>query len=146
MENTIDLVFTLKRVPLFADIPDHILAEVASIIEIVTIEEGHQFITMDDVAEGLYVIKSGKVKVHTDRAVICELGENNIVGELGVLAPVKRSAHVTAVEPCILYLIHRQYFLQLMNEIPEITPPILHVLTDKIINTNKKYMDIVDEK
>ena len=146
MKNTIDLVFTLKRVPLFATIPEHILAEIASLIEIVTVEEGHRLITMGDVAEGLYVIKSGRVSVHTDRADICELAENNIVGELGVLSPVLRSAHVTTLTPCILYSIHRQYFLQLMNEIPEITPPILHVLTDKIIKANQAYMDIIDQQ
>lgn len=142
MENTIDLVFTLKRVPLFADIPDHIIAEIAGLIEVVEVSADEQFIKKGDVADGLYVIKTGQVKVHTDKAEICTLGPNNIVGELGVLAPIHRSAHVTALEPCILYLIHRSYFLQLMNEIPEMTAPILQVLTEKLIKTNESYMDI----
>jgi CRP-like cAMP-binding protein len=142
MKNTIDLVFTLKKVPLFADIPDHIIAEIARLIAVIDMEEGKQFIKKDDVADGLFVIKTGRVKVHTDQVEICQLGENDIVGELGVLAPIRRSAHVTALEPCILYFIHREYFIQLMNEIPEITAPILHVLTDKIIKANEAYMDI----
>ncbi len=145
MENTIDLVFTLKRVPLFADIPDHIVAEIAALIEVIDVNKGDQFIRKDDLADGLYVIKTGQVKVHTDKAEICILGANEIVGELGVLAPIRRSAHVTAIEPCILYLIHRTYFLQLLNEIPEITAPILRVLTEKLIKTNASYMDIRGE-
>ena len=144
MENIIDLVFTLKRVALFADIPDHIISEIAQLIEIVEVEEGNRFITKDGVADGLYVIKKGRVKVHTDHGEICQLTDHDIVGELGVLAPIKRSAHVTAMEDCILYQIHRSYFLQLMIEIPEITPPILHVLTDKIVKTNQSYLDIVN--
>ena len=146
MENIIDLVFTLKRVPLFANIPDHIISEIAQLIELVEVEAGNRFITMDGVADGLYVIKKGRVKVHTDHSEICQLSNHDIVGELGVLAPIKRTAHVTAMEDCILYQIHRSYFLQLMSEIPEVTPPILHVLTDKIIKTNKSYLDIVDNE
>lgn len=142
MKNTIDLVFTLKKVPLFTAIPDHILAEVARLIEVVDIKSNVRFIKKSAIADGLYVIKSGRVKVHTDEVEICQLAENDIVGELGVLAPIRRSAHVTSMEPCILYLIHREYFIQLMNEIPEIVAPILHVLTNKIINTNEAFMDI----
>ncbi len=142
MENTIDLLFTLKEVALFANIPDHILAEVASIIDIQEVPASERFIHQGLEGDGLYVVKSGVVRVHTDRADICTLRENDIVGELSVLAPIKRSAHVTAETDCILYHIHRIYFLQLMNDIPEIVPPILQVLTQKITKSNESFIDI----
>lgn len=142
MRNTIDLIFTLKQVRLFSEIPDHVLADVAELIEIVEVPKGDQFIEEGDVADGLFIIKSGHVKVHTDQTEICRLGPPELVGELGVIATIKRSASVTALEDCILYKIHRKFFMQLIKEIPEITPPILQVLAERLIKTNQSYIDI----
>ena len=138
MEMIIDLVLALKKVNIFSDIPDHILADIAKIIDVVEFQKGDQFIKQGEIGQYLYIIRKGSVAVHVGDHRLAELKENDIVGELSVLAPIKRTADVSATEDIILYRIEREYFLELLVEEPEIMKAILKVLVYRINNLNQR--------
>lgn len=138
MEMIIDLVLALKKVNIFSDIPDHILSDIAKIIDVVEFQEGDQFIKHGEIGQYLYIIRKGGVTVHFGENEVAQLKENDIVGELSVLAPIKRTADVTALEDIILYRIEREYFLELLVEEPEIMKAILKVLVYRINNLNQR--------
>jgi CRP/FNR family transcriptional regulator, cyclic AMP receptor protein len=138
MELIIDKVMALKTADIFSDLPEHVLAEIAEIIEIEAFNEGEKIISKGEIGNTMYLIRTGKVKVHDQDKVFATLGENEIVGELSLLAPVPRTATVTATEDLVLFKIEREYFMDLLYEEPELMHGIMRVLVNRIIDLNDK--------
>lgn len=138
MELIIDKVMALKSVNIFSDLPEHVLAEIAEIIEIEEHTEGDLIIKKGEIGNSMFLIRKGKVKVHDGERTFATLHENDIVGELSLLAPVPRTAHVTATENLVLFKIEREYFMDLLYEEPELMHGIMRVLVNRIIDLNDK--------
>lgn len=138
MENIIDMVLALKNVSIFEDLPDHVLADIAGITSTELIPQGEKFIKKGDLGDKMYIIKSGKAKIHDGDHLITTLGENQIVGELAILSPVKRTADVTALEDLVVFKINRDFFSDLLAEEFDIVKGVLHALVERIILNNKK--------
>lgn len=138
MENIIDKVIALKNVNIFQSIADHVLADIAEITHKVSISKGEQFIHKGEIGDCMYIINKGSAKVHDGEHRITTIGENDIVGELSILAPVLRTADVTSLEDCILFKIDRDYFTDLLEEENEIVRGVLRSLVERIIENNEK--------
>ncbi len=87
----------------------------------------------DDPGQTLYIINSGKVKIHNtsedgDEVIIAILPEGEIFGELSLLDGKGRSADATALEPTELLILHRDDFLQCLQQSPKMVSHILAVL------------------
>lgn len=138
MENIIDLVMALKNVSIFQNIPDHILADIAEIIRVETIDKGETFIRKGELGDEMYIIQSGRAKIHDGPHIFARIQENQIVGELAILAPVKRTADVTAEQDTLVFIINREYFSDLLAEQFEIVKGVMAALVQRIIDTNEK--------
>lgn len=138
MKLIIDLVLALKNVDIFSDIPEHIMADIADIIEINEFGKGERIMRKGEVGNCLYIIRKGRVSVHDGDKTLATLGENDIVGELSLLAPVMRTADVTALEDLVLFRIDREFFMDLLFEEPEIMKGILNVLVSRITTLNAR--------
>ena len=141
MENIIDMVIALKNVSIFEDLPDHVLADIAEITTTSIIPAGEKFISKGDIEENMFIIKSGTAKIHDGEHIITTLGQNQIVGELAILAPVQRTADVTAVEEMLVFKINRDYFSDLIAEEFEIVKGVMIALVERIIINNAKLKD-----
>lgn len=142
MELIIDKVMALKTADIFSDLPEHVLAEIAEIIEVEEYNQGEIVIEKGDIGNSMYLIRKGKVKVHDKDRVFAQLGENEIVGELSLLAPVPRTATVTAVENLVLFKLEREYFMDLLYEEPELMHGIMRTLVNRIIELNNKLRNL----
>jgi len=89
---TVEKVMILKSVNIFAEIPDAVLAEVASIIEEVDIKKGELVFRKDDFGRSMYIIVDGKTRVHVGSKTIDVLGPRDVFGEMAALDPEPRSA------------------------------------------------------
>lgn len=138
MELIIDKVMALKAVTIFADLPEHVLAEIAEIIEVEEYNVGDVIMRKGDIGNTMYLIRKGEVKVHDGEKTFAVLKENEIVGELSLLAPVPRTATVTATKQLILFKIEREYFMDLLYEEPELMHGIMRVMVNRIIDLNDK--------
>lgn len=138
MENIIDKVIALKNVNIFQSIADHVLADIAEITHKISISKGEKFIRKGEIGDCMYIIHRGSAKVHDGEHDITTIGENDIVGELSILAPVLRTADVTSLEDCILFKIDRDYFTDLLEEENEIVRGVLRSLVERIIENNEK--------
>ena len=138
MENIIDMVLALKNVSIFQDLPDHVLADIAEITSTLIIPAGEKFITKGAIGENMFLIKSGTAKIHDGDHTITTLSDNQIVGELALLAPVKRTADVTALEEMVVFKINRDYFSDLLAEEFDIVKGVMMALVERIILNNKK--------
>ncbi len=83
---TIERVALLRRVELFADTPDRVLAGVAQVLEEIEFAIGETVIEAGAVEDWLFIVVDGELEVVKGghRIVIPEGG---VVGELAVLDP-----------------------------------------------------------
>lgn len=149
MDFLVDKVFSLKAVPIFESLPEASLLDVARIMEYEEFQKGEEFIRKGDIAEDMYIIKKGKVAVVDGDVILANLGENEIVGELAVLAPIRRTASVKALTDVILYRIEREFFLDLLYEKPEMMGDLIEILIGRIMFLNgelKKYQSLLTNK
>ena len=77
----VERVAALHEVDLFYAVPGRVLAAVAATAEEVTVEPGSTFIEHGAVEDCLYVVVSGRVRVHRGSQVLGEFGAGSSVGE-----------------------------------------------------------------
>lgn len=125
---TIERVAVLQRVGLFGDVPGHTLVAVAQLLEEVPVEEGETIIERGAIEDWLFVVSTGRVRVHVGERTLIETGPGGVVGEFAVLAPAPRSASVTAIAPSLLLRLRRGPFEELLDDRPEIARSVISTL------------------
>jgi CRP-like cAMP-binding protein len=129
---TIEKVIILRSAEVFASMPDHVLAFIASIVEEVDVSRGETFIHKGDIGNCMYLIVDGRVLVHDGDRKIAEFEKGQPVGELAVLDPEPRSASVTAIEDTHLFKLDKEAFDEVMADQPEIARGVIHVLCQRL--------------
>ncbi|MBA2665523.1 MAG: cyclic nucleotide-binding domain-containing protein [Trueperaceae bacterium] len=132
MLSTLERVLVLKTADIFAGTPDDVLADVASVVEEVDLNEGAVVFRRGDVGDSLYVVVDGCVEVVDGERVIDVVGEREVFGEMALLDPEPRAASVRAVEPTRLLRLDRGPFIEILHDRPEVAIAILRVLTRRL--------------
>lgn len=125
---TIERVIILKSVNIFSEVPEEDLVEVASIVEEVEVKAGEDIIVKGDIGTSMYIIVSGRARVHDDGKELAVLNERTVFGELAALDPEPRSATITAIEDCHLFKLEEGPLYDLMAEHVEVVRGIIRVL------------------
>lgn len=129
MLSTVEKVLVLKTVAMFGQTPDHVLADVADLLEEIEVAENETIFQKGEPGDSMYIIVDGKVRVHTGERLLNYLGESDVFGEMALLDPEPRLASVTTVEPTRLLRLDQSPFYQLLSERPEVATGIIRVLT-----------------
>ena len=129
---TIERVICLKAVPMFAEVSDEILADVAELLGEVDYAKGQVVFEKGAEGDSLYVVISGRVRVYDGARTIVELGPKEIFGELALLDPEPRLASVAAAEDTRLFRLDRESFAELMAGNIEVVRGVLHVLCERL--------------
>ena len=108
----------LKRVSLFDSIPHEELVGVASLLGERRVVAGEQIVGKGETGDSLYVIASGRVRVHDDGRTLAELGRNDFFGELSLLDTEPRAATVTALTDASLLRLEQADFYAVVAERP----------------------------
>lgn len=128
----IEKLLILKTVPIFAEAPDYVLAQVIPILEEQEFEAGQRVFEKGDLGTSMYIIVSGKVRVHIEDRELTVLDERQVFGELALLDPEPRSASVTAIEQTLVFRISQSAIYDLMASHVEIVRGIMRVLCRRI--------------
>lgn len=106
----------------------------------VSIAAGEIVFSEGDLADNVYYIQSGKVKVtiqqFTKVVELCQLGRGQLFGEMGIINESKRSATVQTVDDCQLLAIDTQAFTKYCQLDPNFTfriKQLLHTRLDELI-------------
>ena len=98
----------------------------------------------NDVADGMYIIKSGMVKVTKSaadsagvEAVLAILKLGNSFGELSLIDGLPRSANVVAMAPTVCYFLPREAFLLVLRENLEIAYVMLPALASMVRSSDQ---------
>ncbi len=128
MFSTIEKVIILKTVSIFEETPTDVLVDVASIIEEVDIPAGKTIFEKGEMGHSMYIIASGKVRVHDGDLVLNRLVDRDVFGELALLDPEPRIASVTAEENTLLFRLDQEPFYELIDDRGEVARGIMGVL------------------
>lgn len=113
---TLEKLLLLKSVTFFKQTQDDLLLQIIeSAVEEKTVNAGELICKKNEIGQDMYVIVSGRVKIHDDDMFIKEMGEREIFGELAALSFGTRVASVTAITDCLLLKINSTDLYEVMN-------------------------------
>ena len=139
----------LRGVDLFKNLTDSQLDRLVGIAIELSFSEGP--ITRDnDDADGLYIVKSGMLKVSKGsadtlgvEAVLAILRPGNSFGEIGLIDGLPRSANVVAMGPIVCYFLPRDAFMLMLKETPEIAFALLPALAAMVRSADQWVAQLV---
>lgn len=132
----IEKVIVLKTVAMFERTADELVAEIASIVEVIEHRKGDVIFEKGDAGESMYIVVSGSVRVYDGEKTLRVLGEREIFGELALLDPEPRSASVAAAEDTRLFRVDGDLFSQLMAANVDMVRGVLHILCERLRATS----------
>ena len=118
-------VRVFQRLDIFAAASQPVLERLAKNATELVLEPGTTVLRQGDAADALYVLTDGKVEVTGRRGErgrkehhIRYMTGPSYIGEIGLLQGIPRTATVTAIEPCRLWRIDGDAFLEALTETP----------------------------
>lgn len=137
----IEKVLLLKSLSLFEETPETVLAEVAEILEEVSVEKGENIFKDGDMAQCMYIIFKGQVRIHKGDHTLAILKENDFFGELSLLDTETRSASATAETEAFLLKIDQEPFYEIMESRIEVAKGIIKTLCKRLREQNLKVVE-----
>jgi CRP-like cAMP-binding protein len=129
----------LRRIPMFSKIDPAKLRLLAFASERVTFPSGEVLFHQGDPADAAYLIIDGSVSVTVELAsgplLVAKVGKDQIVGEIGIICDVPRTATITAEMLTITLRITRDLFFQMINDFPVMGVEIMRVLAHRLEHT-----------
>ncbi len=130
--NTFEKMLFIKSMPLFKYVKDDVMLGVASVLEEQLAKPGERIIQKGELGTIMYMVVTGKVKVHDGDLVLQEMKDHEVFGELAALAPEKRIASVTALEETLLLKVSSSVLYDLMEMQTELAKGIIQVLCQRL--------------
>jgi CRP-like cAMP-binding protein len=133
-------VHSLRQVPMFRDIDPARLKLLAFTSERVQFADGQRFFVQGDPSDAAYVILEGQASVLLNtpngEIKVADLGQNALVGEMGILSDAPRSASVTAAQSTTALRIDKRVFLELLAQFPQMALAVMRELAKRLERTN----------
>jgi len=110
----------LKKIPLFAEVPDEDLRKVATFATTEEFPEGATVVKEGAYSNHFYAIQEGTVKVERAGEHLADLGPGDVFGEQGLLERQERSASVVASSPLRVIKIEHWELSRMRKTMPEV--------------------------
>lgn len=108
----------LRAVPLWKDVPEPRLLQIARAMRAQDIAEGTEVVRQGEEGDKFYIVVRGAFEVLENGEAVNRLGSGNYFGELALLYHKPRVATVVAVEPSrVLWLDHDDFDALLFNDL-----------------------------
>ena len=132
MLTIVEKVIFLQNVDIFAEVQTEQLAYLASIAEEETCLKGDIVYREEDPSDALYLILSGKVRLHRENREIAVAGSRNAFGTWALFDEEPRVVTATAVEDSRLMRIYREDFIDLLADNVQVTQGVLKAITRRL--------------
>ena len=133
-------VQSLRQVPMFRDVDPARLKLLAFTSERVQFSDGQRFFSQGDPSDAAYVILDGTadvlLRVPSGEIKVAELGQNALVGEMGILGDSPRSATIQASQATTALRIDKRVFLELLAQFPQMSIAVMRELANRLERTN----------
>ena len=132
--STLDL---LRRVPLFASLPDEQLQSLNRHVVVQTCGKGETLFQENQPGRTLYAVLSGAVNIERltpDGGLvhIAKRGEGEVFGEMALIDGRPRMADAVTAERSVLLVLERDALMRCIRESPEVALGIMAYLADRL--------------
>jgi CRP/FNR family transcriptional regulator, cyclic AMP receptor protein len=121
----------LKAIPLFEEVGDEELAQIAPFATEVSVEEGRELVREGDFSYEFMAIEEGEAEVTRAGEHVADLGPGDFFGEMGLLERTLRNATVTAKTPVRLVTLTGWDLKRVERSAPEAMGRIRSVLEER---------------
>lgn len=133
----------LKSVPMFDSFSEDQLRALATMVTRCSASRGAPIMHAGDMADCLYIVMSGRLKVMMGEAdgkeaILSIIGPEEFFGEMGLIDDNPRSATVIAIEPCELLSIGKRAFNKCLVENVARAMAVMRVLVHRLRETDRK--------
>lgn len=134
---------TLRQVPLFAGLPEEALTLLAARLRRRQLPGGTPVVYKGDPSGALYLIESGRVKVHQatgsgNEVILDILGPGGFFGEMSLIDGQPRSADISTLETTTLLLLEGDALREIVTERPAVAWTLLQILSRRVRDQNNQ--------
>ena len=109
----------LRSIPLFKDVPDEELGQIATFAQEVTVDAGRELVREGDFSYEFMAIEEGEAEVTRHGEHVADLGPGDFFGEMGLLEKTLRNATVIAKSPMRLVTLTGWDLKRMERHMPE---------------------------
>ncbi|MBN1313047.1 MAG: cyclic nucleotide-binding domain-containing protein [Anaerolineae bacterium] len=127
----------LQKLPLFADLPQDMLQEIARKMAKLDLAKDEELFHKGDPGDALYVIRTGWVKIVTEDAlgeelILNQCGPSDAIGEMSLVDGQPRSASVIALSDAEVLRLSRDDFLSVLDDRPALALDIIRNISARL--------------
>jgi rhodanese-related sulfurtransferase len=116
----------LMQTPVFRDMPEDVVGEIAKVVEAKVIPQGATLFRKGEPGDSFWMIQTGKVRVfrHDEEGVeltLSELGPGESFGEMALLTGEPRSASVETLEETHVMVLAKEQFDRVLKSHPDVS-------------------------
>ncbi|NET02094.1 MAG: cyclic nucleotide-binding domain-containing protein [Sphaerospermopsis sp. SIO1G2] len=137
MLTSIDRLLFVRRVPIFNELRDDFVVRLASVMNELSYPSNHSIFKQGEEGRSLYIIVSGRVRIHIGEKTLAEVEKGKYFGEMAVFDTQPRSASITTLEPCDCLELTQEQLYDAIEETPEIAVNIIRELSRIIRQLNE---------
>ncbi len=100
MLTSVDRLLFVRRVPIFKELRDDFIVRLTSVMDELSFPANYSIFRQGEEGRSLYIVVSGRVKVHIADKQLAEVDRGKYFGEMAVFDTQPRSASATTLEPC----------------------------------------------
>lgn len=138
MLTSVDRLLFVRAVPIFTELRDDFLVRLASIMDELSFPANHRIFTEGEEGRSLYIVVSGRVRVHLRSQDLTTLEKGTCFGEMSLFDAEPRSASVTTMTACDCLVLTQQQLYEAIDETPGIAVNIIRLLSRRIREINKE--------
>jgi CRP/FNR family cyclic AMP-dependent transcriptional regulator len=136
MLTSVDRLLFVRRVPIFKELRDDFIVRLASVMDELSFPANYTIFKQGEEGRSLYIVASGRVKVHIGDQQLAEVDKGKYFGEMAVFDTQPRSASATTLEPCECLELTQEQLYDAIEETPEIAVNIIRELSRLIRRLN----------
>lgn len=141
MLSSFERLLFIRDVPIFKELRDDFLVRLASVMDELAFPPSHTIFIKGQEGRSLYILVSGKVRVHIDDQELIQLEKGACFGEMSLFDAEPRSASVTTLAPSECLVLTQQQLYEAIEETPGIAVNIIRMLSRRIRQFNEKVND-----
>jgi len=138
---------SISQHQLFSGLSPKELEALERSIQVRSFSPGEIIFRQGDQGDGLYLVRSGTVKItltkEGEESVIALMSTGEFFGELAVLDGEPRSANATAMDDVKSLFLPREAFLSFLREYPQVAMKIIEMLSRRLRQTDEMLASIV---
>ncbi len=128
----------LESVPLFAEAPADVIAEIAADADEVRLKDGEYLFRQGEVGNDFFAVLEGSIVILRGDTVVAEIAVGKVVGELAVLDAAPRVANAIARGTVRLLRIRGKDLLVRLEQRPDLARGVIRGLTARIRERGSK--------